>query len=118
MAGGSWALESGGAVRIDVKRRRRSHRPLGACLPLVDSGRIGKSRRRLGVGRTLQIMVEERLYPFHAPLVGGVAREDDIAEIVAIVIGARVAPGADGEVQQATALIFVLERLVDRRPAV
>ena len=63
-------------------------------------------------------MVEERLHVCARHSLRGVAGEGQLAEIVAIVIGARMAPRPDRQVQQAAALIFVLQRLVDRGTAV
>src|SRR4051794_3483588 len=63
-------------------------------------------------------MIEERLYVARPPFGGGVAGEGEVAEIVAVMVGARMPPRTDGEMQQARTFILRRQRLVDRRTAV
>ncbi len=118
MTRGRGTLEPGAVAGRQVERRGRSHRPPRRLFPPVRPARIGQHRRRVRIGRTFQIMVEERLHPLRAPLRRSVAVEGQRAELVAIMVGARVPPWADHQVQQLGAFVLVLERAVDRRSAV
>ena len=58
-------------------------------------------------------MIEERLRVLHAPFERRVAREGDRAEVVAIVIKARVSPRADHERHLVVVLVLWFERAID-----
>ena len=63
-------------------------------------------------------MIEERLHVFHAPFARRVAGEGQRAEIVAIVVGARVPPRPDVQRHHVVVLVLRLERAIDRGRAV
>src|SRR5690242_21945936 len=118
MSSGRRAVEARTTGCSQEQRRRRSHRPARARLPLIDARRIGVDRWRVRVGRTFQIMVEEGLQLFLPPLQRGVAVEGQVAELIAIMVGARVPPWPDRKVEQLGPFIFGLERPVDRGRAI
>ena len=118
MASANRVLETGASGGGQIEGRGRAHWPARAFLPAVGARGIGQHRRRVRVRRALEIMVEERLHPARPPFERRVAGERQRAEVVAVMVGARMPPWADDEVQQLRALIFSLERLVDRRRAI
>ena len=63
-------------------------------------------------------MVEPRLQILRPPLPRGVAREGHVAELIAIMVGARMPPRPDHQVQHVGALVAGLERAIDRGGAV
>jgi hypothetical protein len=79
----------------EVQRGRRAHRPARAALPPVHARRIGQRRRNVRVRRTLQIMIKPRFQILRAPLQRGVAGERNVAELVAVMVGARMPPWPD-----------------------
>src|SRR5579884_1331834 len=59
----AWALEPGFMLFAEIKRDWRSHGPAWTFFPAVHPCFVGEYRRRVGVRRAFQIMVEERLHP-------------------------------------------------------
>src|SRR5689334_19066947 len=63
-------------------------------------------------------MIEEGLHVIRAPLLRRVAGEGQGSEFVTVMVGAGMPPRADYEVEEATALILILERAIDGGGAV